>query len=385
LFVPGARQGFHVPEHLPPFVVGSTMVAIAIIAWAIIAPAHLANEPEFASAPPLDVTSIHSVAYAELDPVTSEDHIMVRAADSTDSVEAREIAAFYVSYRLPVQGSAAPTADRLAIVTAGAASAYAHLTFVTVPSGHQQAAVATIDYLSALAWSPDGRRLAASHTTAGDDSLHGQVDVSEFDTGSGEATTAAHFDDVFAASPVGYSQDGTRLFIVVIDQAGSTLWAAQNGKLTKGPMLSAGRTLEWRLSPDGSRLAYVDVLPSGGGPASDDRSYAGRTLLIATGAIADISQAGDQRAPAWQPGSLIPVFGGPGGSVQLEGAAAPGTFVTPGAWSPDGTMVVATVYAASADGGPGTASTQLVIGDHRVPLAANDSARFLGWVANQGG
>jgi len=307
------------------------------------------------------------------------DHIYIRRADADSPQSAREVARFPISFNnLHVQGSAAPTADRLAILSASAAgSAYARMTLIPLPAGALQDVEAEFDYLSRIAWSRDGLHAAGARSARSDDSARNHVDVIEVDARTGAATVAAQFDNVFTAAPVGYSLDGARLFVAVIDQSGSTLWAVRDGRLQKQAMLSPGRTRDWSLSPDGSRLAYVDVLGAG------QRSYAGRTLMVATGAITDSNSTGNQLGPVWEPGSQIPVFGGPGGSVEFTAGTPDSAYIVPASWSPDGSTLVATIYSASSDrtGSPKEA-VELVSPQHRVPLAEDDSARFLGWVVD---
>ncbi len=386
MFVPGVRQGFHVPQHLPPFVLGITAITATIIAWAMIAPGHISNESQYAPSRSIPAASIHSVAY-----MVSEgnlDKLKVRRADADTTTNEKQIAAFSVFAQLHAQGSASPIGDRIAVLWgAGQTSAYARLSLVNVhdddPQGRQLTVSGEFDYLSTLAWSADGARLAATRSTAGTDANHGHADVVEVDVANGQTTVVASFDSVFAVKPVGYSLDGDRLFVVVIDQTGSTLWIEHAGKAQKGPVLSPGNTTDWSLSPDGSRLAFVDILS--GGTGAKNQRYAGKTLVIATGAISEANEGGNQRGPAWQPGAQIPVFGGPNGSVKLEAGAPDGAFVVPASWSPDGSTLVAKIYTAASDPSePPLESTWLITGEHRVALQgsleAKDGARFLGWV-----
>jgi Tol biopolymer transport system component len=100
----------------------------------------------------------------------------------------------------------------------------------------------------------------------------------------------------------------------------------------------------------------------------------------------------NQFGSAFEPGSQIPVFGGPGGSVQLETDAGESAYLVPASWSPDGSMLVATIYSASSDRGSSpTESVELVTWpsadgsgpqSKRVNLAEADDARFLGWVVD---
>ena len=129
-----------------------------------------------------------------------------------------------------------------------------------------------------------------------------------------------------------------------------------------------------------ARLAFVDVVSAG------DRSYVGRTLTIATGAIRAAGPGGDQFAPAWIPGSDVPVFGGPGGSIQLSAPAAGPVVVVPARWAPDGRSLVATMYPAAGDRSAALARSIEVLpfgpgsAIQRLRLSAEEGASFFGWV-----
>ncbi|MEO9255792.1 MAG: hypothetical protein ABI305_09640 [Tepidiformaceae bacterium] len=383
MFVPGVRQGFHVPRHLPPFIFGTLAIIGTLLAWAAISPGHLSNEAQYQALIPSTAASIHSVAYVLPGAFGGQpDRVYTRRADAPTTGGERYIASFDVPFsNLHVLGSSSPTGARLAVLHASDGSTYAQLSLVPVLAGNQIDLDGDFDYLARIAWSADGERLALTRTTHPDDAGRSHVDVTQINAATGQASTLAQFDGVFDAAPVGYSLDGQRAFIVVVDQSGSNLWTIQNGKALKTAALSPGRTRDWSLSPDGSRLAYVDVL----GAAA--RAYAGRTLLIATGEITDTNAPGSQLGPVWPPGSQIPQFGGPGGSVQLSPAPPDGTYLVPVSWSPDGKTLVATIYSASSD--PAESPTESVElfsfqpdSQEHVQLAGDENARFLGWVVD---
>ena len=136
-------------------------------------------------------------------------------------------------------------------------------------------------------------------------------------------------------------------------------------------------TRDWRLSPDGTRLAFIES-PVG------DRSYAGRVLVVATGTVQNSQPAAEQIGASWRPGAVAPDFGGPGGSLQLQQPPAEGSYVIPIEWSPDGETLIATVLVpADAPLDPPAESTELVTASSRILLAEAPGARFLGWVTNE--
>ena len=88
---------------------------------------------------------------------------------------------------------------------------------------------------------------------------------------------------------------------------------------------------------------------------------------------------------AWIPGTDVAVFGGPGGNLQLTDAdaAASGAYLSPLAWSPDGTTLAAELYEfIEPDRGTLPPSLELVTSQTRALLADEPDARFFGWVVN---
>lgn len=374
MILPGVHQHPHLPRHVVPFALGLTAVFGTLIGWAFLAAGTLTNESQVAAPPLVAPGSVRSIAYTV--PEGSVDTLYIRRAGVAAQPVA--IAAFPVAFGLHARGSASPLADRAAVISpAVSGGAGARVTLLDLPSGSSRDAAAPVDYLSPLAWSADGGRIAAVHTGRPDDTGRVTAEVIEFDAATGSVLLTLPFEDVLSAVPVGYSIDGERFFVVVIDQSGSALWMQRDGRLQKVALLSAGRTRDWSLSPDGARLAYVDILGAG------ERGYAGRVLTIATGTIAGTGATSNEFGPAWIPGSQLPVFGGPGGAVRLNPPSPEGDYVIPASWSPDGSMLVATIYSASSDRtSPLPESIELVSEQSRVLLSDTPGVHFIGWVRN---
>ncbi len=375
MIAPGVRQPSHAPGHAFPVFLGILVIGGMLVAWAFLAASPLGNESLSTPLPTIRPESVRSLAYVV--PGRERDYLYVRSADGGSP---RILDSFpTVSFaNLHARGAAAPTADRIAVLSvADPGKASAQMTLVDLNGVGRQVPGVAFDYLSPLAWSADGQLVAGVISQPASDGPGSGADVLVVNASTGEAAVAAHFDNVFQVAPVGYSLDRERLFVVAIDQSGSVLWAIRNGKTQKVAVLSTGRTRDWNLSPDGSRLAFVDIVPAG------ERRYAGRTLLIATGAVTDSASTGNELGPAWMPGAQVPVFGGPGGSVRLNPPSTEGAYVVPASWAPDGTMLVATIYSASSDhSAPADESLELVTSTSRVRLADEPGVRFLGWVHN---
>ena len=373
MFVPPVRRhGVLLPDGLEPLVFAALAVILTLAAWAAFSASRLSSDTSYTVVAGLNTSRIHSVAY--IAPSGAGDALYVRqlGADAPGEM----VAWFPSSYGLHALGMSSPGGDSVAVLTVSpSTSPLAQLRLVSLPRGSTIEVPGAFDYLSSVAWSRDGGHLAVSRSTTADEA--GRVSAAVFEVASATAMVnkVAVFENVYQVSPVGYSIDGSRLFIVVIDQSGSSLWSERDGRVQRVATLSPGATRDWSLSPDGARLAFVDILGVG------ERSYAGRSLVIATGGIVDARADGNQVGAAWLPGSQSPLFGGPGGSVQLSGAPDSAAYVVPAQWSPDGSTLVATIYSAS--GGEQTApsrSIELVTPDRRVILSDQDGSSFLGWV-----
>lgn len=373
MFVPPVRRhGVFLPAGLEPLLFGAVAVVLTVIAWAAFTASPVSNDNAYPALPVVSAADVRSVAY--IDPGASSDSLMVRRV-TTDGAGSL-VASFPSSFNIHARGLVSPLGDALAVLSVSPSTIpLATLTTVTLPSGATREASGVFDYLSPLAWSHDGSRVAVRRSSPQDDAGRASSTVLEITLVGTAVREVAVFENAVDVAPVGYSIDGERLFIVVVDQSGSALWVERAGRVHRLATLSHGRTRDWSLSPDGARLAFVEILGAG------ERAYAGRSLVIATGGIQNEASAGNQLGATWFPGSQVPQFGGPGGSVQLSDAPPGASYIIPAQWSPDGSTLVATIYSASSDrAGSPSKSIELVTSDRRVRLSDEDGAAFLGWV-----
>ena len=377
MFFPGVRRAFHIPESAIPVFLAFVAIVTGIVAWAI---ATRSNAGIEAPAHPLpDIASIRSVAYTV--PGHDFDDLVVRPADGSTSP--RVIATFPNSGATGyhIHGASSPLGDYVAVVSLPSFTtrAGAGLSIVDVANGSVATIRGQFDYFTRVAWSPDGSRVAAVRYEEIDGARVSTV--VEVDVASGAVRPVAQFQDAIDVAPVGYSFDSERLYIVAVDNRGSNLFLERAGKVQLEAELSPGRTRDWNLSPDGSRLAFVDILAGG------SRTFVGRTLVIATKSVTTLPAAADQFGASWMPGSPVPAFGGPGGSWQLTEPGEAGAYLVPAAWSPDSQYLVGNVYA-PAGAEATTRSLELVVRESqnapskRVVLSNDPGAAFLGWVHN---
>jgi hypothetical protein len=379
MFFPGVRRRvFHLPHALVPFSLAVLAICLTVAGWATFAPSRVGDST---TAPGIDVQSIKSIAFTV--PGTGFDDLVVQPA--APGMAPQVIASFPNDplTRSHARGAASPQGDRIAVIwlPALATAAEARLSFVDVATRRRTDIEGAFDYFTAMSWSSDGSKVALVNSKDMDGLR--TVTVYEVDVASQAKSPVAAFENVFEAVPVGYSFDGSRLFSVVIDQRGSNLYTVRAGRVELVGELSPGRTGYWALSPDGARLAFVDILGSG------SRRYVGRTMTIATGAISTLPAEKNHFGASWMPGSPLPSFGGPGGAWQLTDPGAQNGYIVPDAWSPDGELLVATVYSQADDpaGRPLTAieiitPTTTTSPSSRYRVSDASGASFLGWVKN---
>jgi dipeptidyl aminopeptidase/acylaminoacyl peptidase len=386
VYLPRPHQGFGVPPGLINLLIAGAAIGGTLVAWAAFAHGTIRTNDDYlvreAPIAPLaiDPLAIRSVAYAV--PGAFSDEIRLAPLDGARAPVTIARVPHTIGSR--VQGIVSPAGERLAVLsipqdhTLGEdASPTAELSLIALPRGDRSVVAGRFDPLSRLEWSPDGSRIAAVRSTIVGEAGLRSASVVEVNVTTGAERHAARFDNVLEVAPVGYSIDGARLFIVVVDNGGSTLWAERDGMLRRVGSLSAGRTRDWRLSPDGSRLAYIDIL------STTDRSYAGRTFVIAAGAIAGGAMPGVQLGAAYRPGAEVADFGSPAGEAwHLEPLPEQPVFVVPLAWSPDGTTLAASIFAIEAGRiVPSSGVFELVSPSQRLTL--EEGARFLGFARSE--
>jgi dipeptidyl aminopeptidase/acylaminoacyl peptidase len=355
------------------------MIAVltGVTAWAIASRSNAGIEPPAHPLP--DIASIRSVAYTL--PGHDFDDLVVRPAD--DSSSPRVIATFPNSGATGyhIHGASSPLGESIAVVSLApfTARSGASLSIVSSDGSITRQIEGVFDYFTRIAWAPDGSRLAAVRYHEADGAR--MSSVVEIEPATGQVRTVAEFPDAIDVVPVGYSFDSERLYIVVVGNRGSNLHVERAGKVQLEAELSPGRTRDWALSPDGSRLAFVDILAGG------SRTFVGRTLVIATKTVTTQPASADQFGASWMPGSPMPAFGGPGGSWQLTEPESEGAYLVPAAWSPDSSYLVGNVYS-PAGVEPPTRSLELVQREtattpgRRTVLSDEAGAAFFGWVKN---
>lgn len=370
MLVPGIHHGFRAPRILLRIAFAVLVLGTVVGAWAVFAPGDVSTD-----GPALPFTAnerIRSIAYIE--PRDGRDQVMVR--NSLPGSEPVSVYSFDIAISgAHARGATSPNGERAAVLHSGT-SAAARMTLLRFRGASVDSAPVDgrFDHLSGIAWSPDSARLSAVRTVTRSEGT-GTLEVVEVDAANGATRVVTTVERAREVVPVGYSIDGERLFWVVVDSAGSNLWMERRGEVIRVGELSPGRTTDWTLSPDGSRLAFIDIVGAGA------RTHVGRTMAVATGAITTLPATGNQIGTVWRPGAVLPEFGGPGGSLQLSEPTSEAAYIRPERWSPAGDLVVATVFAEGSDRfAPVVQAIEIGSADRRELVTDVQGASFLGWI-----
>lgn len=246
-----------------------------------------------------------------------------------------------------------------------------------------------IDLLIPPVWSPDSGSIVVRRNIPEEDSAGSFELVLLGRDGARSVITTWHSAALF---PIAFSPDGASLYFATLNASGSDLFAiAPDGSGEElVAHLSDDIARDWRLSPDGTTLAYT-IAERGAEPR-----VVTMMLDIATGA-ATVASGDAGRAefnPTWsEDGSLTiaSVDAGSGGdarAVRIDAAgdgtmlpAREGAVDLPLTWSPNGDALVVRAIEGAGDGTADAATIDLVREDGtRERVSKNADAQIVGWV-----
>lgn len=280
----------------------------------------------------------------------------------------------YTSY-----AAVSPDGQKLAAVVADAgqpATPIAALLLVDLETGATTRVAEEIDQLQQPVWANDSLSVVVTRTIASETGFP----AVKFLRATNSAIELREIGEVSAsgAYPVGFDSAG-RLFAVSIGSEGSVLLRDFAPLVTLGP----GATRDWRLSPDGTALAYIDVVTEGG------LKYLPRVVDLTdevkgsvSGASASEGETAQGIGVAWEPRTGSPVFGfergedGAGVSAQSAFSADSG-FDVPLSFSPDGSALAVQHWTGDTFANPGDFTIRVHSADGVLPLES--ASRFYGW------
>jgi dipeptidyl aminopeptidase/acylaminoacyl peptidase len=277
----------------------------------------------------------------------------------------------------PSNGAVSPDGRRLALVTTDAGSVArpgASLLVVELETGAITRLAVDVDPLQTPLWAPAGDAVIATRIASDD---RGQSTVSFLRVPldlSGEQQVK-QVSGVLGAYAVGFDPSG-RFVSVVIDSRGSTV-LRDGGEVA---LLSTQITRDWRLSPDGTQLAFIESDVTNGlhyraGVASLAGPSSGGAVLAQA-----LSTETQQLGVAWKPGAASPTFGGePAAQPGVTAQALVAGFDVPISYSPDGAALAEQHWTGSSFAEPGRLTLAVETASGRISL--DGYTRFFGWAS----
>lgn len=271
-------------------------------------------------------------------------------------------------------GAVSPAGNQLALVTVDGGSRtqpLATLNVVNLETGRVIRAVEDILPAQVPVWSEDGKRLIVVRIPGGAAST-GKIDVLSVASEGGDERVIDTYNNAFGVYPVGWSNG--RLATVVIDGSGSRLRGLGNDV-----SLSPNITRDWKLSPNGAELSYIEADSSNG-----VRYFARSISLDGTAHRDALAVPVTALGVAYAPGGG-PTFGVEPGQAATAGVAAQALttgeavegFDVPMAYSPSGDALVVTHYSGGSFANPGQPALQVLAAGQRTAYEAY--TRFYGW------
>jgi Tol biopolymer transport system component len=242
-----------------------------------------------------------------------------------------------------------------------------------------------VDLLVPPVWSPDAESIVVRKNTP-EEGSRGTFELILLGR-DGERRTLTTWRSA-AAFPIGFSPDGATLYFATLNERGTDVYriGADGSGEALVAHLSDGIARDWRLSPDGTTLAYsvAETRPS--------TAIFAMTLDLATAVAERVTAEGGgaELNPAWRGDdvtiSLADVEGGSSVTVDVGGvnstlAESDDSIDLPLAWAPDGSALAVRAVDGSLGDGIGSSYVELIGADgSRQRASDSPDALVVGWM-----
>lgn len=344
-------------------------------------------------APLFQPASAPSFVFVEFGPTADA----IRIAPVTDPANARTVATVAHAEGFGIYAALSPDGQRIAYTVIPpvegepSIESPAELRVIQADTGDQLLATGA-DLLVPPVWSPDSDAVVFRRSVPAEGSS-GSFDLVRVDLAGNETMLVSSTSGLF---PIGYA--GGALYYGAVSSSGTDLYR-YDGIPAFVAHLSDDVARDWRLSPDGSKLAYLVMQEREGAFGFTARVYdlAGAGLG-GFAVLATRDSAPDEFGPVWNPatggltlGRLDPaapspmIEVGPDGAERSLSATARG-FDVPVSWSPDGSYLIFRWFLGDSAENPGPSRLHVLTPDgERELLSINSDIQIIGWIAAAGG
>lgn len=294
--------------------------------------------------------------------------------------------------------SLSPDGERIAytrLAPDADADSPAELWLIDVGDGKTKRLAEGVDLPGAPVWSPRSDAVVVLRSAWDDATGTGTSELLRVDLGGGEQVIASSSDGLF---PIEFSPDGASFYYAVLSATGSDLARVDTdgGDAEVVAHLSDGFSRDWRLSPDGTQLAYLAQAPAGANVA-----FVAQILDITTKQTqAPLGAEVEQFSPVWERSGALTIgrLDGAAGAdaplrLRADGSArfaqstlpalpaAQRGFDVPLSWSPESGALAVRAFAGSSASDPGPSRVEVIGADGaRRPLSSLSDVTIAGWL-----
>ena len=315
------------------------------------------------------------------------------AANPDDPADRFQLGRVSHAFGYGITPALSPDGKHVAYTVLPADGASAELWSLDTASGKNSRLAQGVDLMTGPVWSPASDAVVVRRGVWSEGGS-ASVQLVRVQMNGAEAQVASAEADLY---PIDFSPDGARFYYAVVTSTGTELAqapAAGGGPAQTVAHLSDGFSRDWRLSPDGTQLAYLGQAPHNAGVA-----FVVQVLDLQTRQVAaPLAGAGAALFnPLWERDGLLTVGRVDGGGAPV-GIAMSGVdagppaqsllrqaggrgFDVPLSWSPDGVHLAVRSFQGSSAANPGPSYVEVLASDGgRQRLSPLSDVIIAGWL-----